>query len=69
MSAKWRCEEWGTPYLLGKRCELRILKFTHGTFIQVRIDDKCHHEYEIGQDTPRTRKHARVLFNAIEGKV
>lgn len=71
MSAKWK--HIGHFHLLtGKRCKLRVhySRDLNLWFVLVAIGGKTHHEYQLqmGRMREKVLRHARVLFNAIEGK-
>jgi hypothetical protein len=66
MSAKWKsagCISW----LKGERCEIIMAEWPATTNIEVQIGGKWHHNYCV-KTSKNTKRHARVLFNAIEGK-
>lgn len=64
--AKWTTRE-GVHRLKGERCQISLTIWPSTTHIDVQIGGKWHHTYtrETGE---ATKRHARVLFNAIEGK-
>lgn len=67
--AKWE-HKHGFSYLTGNRCSLRVHFETHVNdwCVTVRIGDQWHHEYYEHNQREKVLRHARVLFNAIEGK-
>lgn len=67
MSApKWTsCE--GAHWLQGKRCELSIITWYDNATVTVRIDGRWHHVYERRDSIAAIKRHARILFNALEG--
>lgn len=65
--AKWTsCE--GVHWLKGERCEVSLITWGENADVTVRIDGKWHHSYRRRDSLASVKRHARVLFNAIEGK-
>jgi len=69
---KWRSKD-GAHFLTGRICRLRVhySRDLKVWFVLVAIGGKTHHEYQVqmGRMREKVLRHARVLFNAIEGKV
>jgi len=70
MSAKWKHNK-SCSQLAGNRCSLRVHWASERKewCVLVFIDHAPHHEYHYGKiPLADALRHARVLFNAIEGK-